>query len=199
MRDEFVGILFAVATFLVLYKGFTVFEDYALNLAGIFLVGVALFPMEWGCGDSCSKFTLHYICAVLFFLSIAYVCIFRASDTLRLIPDKTKVDHYKRAYKIIGVGMVVSPALAIVLSFILQPHSTARATVFFVEAVAVFIFAIYWIVKSVEIHQSNSERSALEGKLTAGPVRMTDMFKEISVARIEPSREGTVDPSVTAT
>jgi hypothetical protein len=62
MRDEFVGILFAVGAFLCLYKGFTTFE-YALNLAGAFVIGVAAFPMEWNCGTSCvpkSRYAWHF-------------------------------------------------------------------------------------------------------------------------------------------
>ncbi len=35
MRNEFVGILFAVGTILFLYQGISRLEDYALNLAGV--------------------------------------------------------------------------------------------------------------------------------------------------------------------
>ena len=41
LRNEFVGILIAVGAFLYLYKGFSRSENFALNLAGIFAVGVA--------------------------------------------------------------------------------------------------------------------------------------------------------------
>ena len=186
MRDEFVGILFTVGAFLILYKGYTNLENYALNLAGVFLVGVAVFPMEWECDNSCSRFSLHGIFAVLFFLLIAYVCLFRASDTLGLIPDQAQVNRYKRAYTLMGLGMVASPAVAVLLSFVLQPHSDARSTIFFVEAVGVFIFGSYWILKSPEIARTKSERCASEGKLTTRQLGVADMFKQISVARIEP-------------
>ena len=170
----------------MLYTGYTTLENYALNLAGAFLVGVAIFPMEWECGNSCGSFSKHGIFAVLFFLSIAYVCLFRASDTLGLIPDQTQVNHYKRAYKLMGAGLVVSPAMAVLLSFILQPHSEARSTVFFVEAIGVWIFGSYWILKSVEIARTNSERFAIQGQLATPQFRAADMFKQISVDRIEP-------------
>lgn len=184
MRDEFVGVLFAVGAFLYLYKGFTTLENYALNLAGVFIVGVAIFPMEWECGDSCKGFSLHGVCAVLFFLSIAYVCIFRASDTLELISDKDKVKRYKKSYKLLGMGMLASPAIAVLLTFFLQPHSEAKSTVFFVEAAGVLIFAWYWILKSREIHLSNAEKAALEGRLATRQYRAADTFKEISVDRV---------------
>jgi hypothetical protein len=45
VRDGFVGALFAIGVFLMLYKGFTAFENWALNLAGGFLLIVALVPM----------------------------------------------------------------------------------------------------------------------------------------------------------
>jgi hypothetical protein len=189
MRDEFVGILFAVGAFLYLYKGFTTLENYALNFAGVFVVGVALVPMEWDCGDSCSRLSVHGTFAVLFFLCISYVCIFRASDTLGLMPDQTNVKHYKNAYKLLGLGMIASPAIAVLLTLILQPHSEARSTIFFVEAVGVLIFASYWILKSREIALSNSEQSAIEGTLTAPPYRAVDVFKQISLERVKPLRK----------
>ena len=56
-RVWFVGGLFAVATFLYLYKGFTVAENIALNLAAILAVGVAVFPMQWNCTTNCGLFS----------------------------------------------------------------------------------------------------------------------------------------------
>jgi hypothetical protein len=85
VRDVFVGSLFAIGVFLMLYKGFTDFENWALNLAGGFLLIVAVVPMAWGCGDACPKFSWHGTASVVFFLSIAYVCIFRSADTLGLM------------------------------------------------------------------------------------------------------------------
>ena len=44
MRDIFVGILFAIGSFLYLYKGFSRQENYALNCAGLLALGIAVFP-----------------------------------------------------------------------------------------------------------------------------------------------------------
>src|SRR5262249_27422314 len=77
MRDLFVGTLFAVGSFLYLYKGFSAAENYALNLAGIFAVGAAVFPLAAPPTAKCEVFTAGYahgICTVLFFVCIAYVC-----------------------------------------------------------------------------------------------------------------------------
>ncbi len=48
-RDIFVGALVALGALLYLYKGFSRDENYVLNLAGAFAVGVAIIPMEWQC------------------------------------------------------------------------------------------------------------------------------------------------------
>ena len=185
MRDVFVGVLMAVGAFLYLYKGFTSLENIALNLAGIFLVGVALFPMEWDCGEACRKFSLHGTFAVLFFLSIAYVCVFRASDTLSLISDEATRKRYKSIYRLQGLGMIASPAIALALTWFLQAGSEMKSWVFFVEAVGVIVFGSYWITKSREIALTHSERRAIEGKLSMRELQASDVFKEVAVDQVE--------------
>lgn len=191
MRDVFVGALIAVGAFLYLYKGFTNLENIALKLAGILLVGVALFPMEWNCGSSCSKFSLHGIFAISFFLCIAYVCIFRASDTLHLIQDQAKAKQYQRTYKWLGLLMIVTPAIALALTWIkriLVPGLELNYWVFLVEAIGVIVFGSYWIIKSREIAITNSERRAIEGKLSARPFHVEDVFKQMPVDQVEGGR-----------
>lgn len=180
MRDQFVGILCAVGAFLYLYKGVTVLENYALNLAGIFVIGVAFFPKVLEGSPAASSISIHGTCAVLFFLSIAYVCIFRASDTLELVQDHIKREYFQKAYKLLGGGMIICPAAAALLTYLL-PHSGERTTIFFVEAFGVIIFALYWVVKSIEITLSNSHKYWLEGRLFTRQYGVADIFKQISV------------------
>jgi hypothetical protein len=186
MRDIFVGFLFAIGFLLYLYKGFTTLENYALNCAGVCLVLVAIFPMEPGGGNTFSKVPLHGVFAFLFFLSIAYVCIFRASDTVDLVPDKTKRKTYKKAYRFIGLGMIASPIIAVLLTIILHPDSNARPTVFVVESFGSFVFGGYWIFKTCEIRLSSAEQSAIEGKLITRQYRGWEVFRQISVDSKEP-------------
>ena len=49
MRNWFVGNLFFVGAAMFLMKGFSQWENWALNIAGIAAPCVALFPMEWPC------------------------------------------------------------------------------------------------------------------------------------------------------
>lgn len=178
MRDILVGILFAIGVFLFLYKGFTTIEDLALDIAGILLVLVALFPVD--------KYAIHDISAVLFFFTIAYVCIFRASDTLELIQDINKRGCYKCIYRSLGLGMIISPVAVVILAFVLEPNSDKRVTIFFIEAVGVLIFGSYWIIKGQEIIKSKADRFVLEGKLAKREGhRLKDLFSTLPVHYVQ--------------
>ena len=190
MRDVFVGVLCAVGIVLYLYKGFTRLENYALNLAGFFVVGAALVPTQADGGASDNSVSLHGTFAVLFFLCIAYVCIFRASDTLSEVRDAQKRKRYRRAYKTMGLAMVVSPLLAVLLTLLLQPGSEMRSTIFVVETFAVLVFGSYWTVKSFEIKGSKVDRRAIQGELGTPEYGPKDAFKQIPVQQEAPGAAG---------
>ena len=172
-RDWFVGCLFAVAAFLYLYKGFSKAENIALNLAAILAAGVAIFPMEWNCGQACGKYSVHGFCAVAMFVCLVYVVWFRSRDTLPLIPDDASRDRYRRMYVSIGAVMLASPVTAFVLNSVI---GTRTSYVFFIEAAGIWAFALYWWVKSAELKRSAATAKALEGEVetarvtTGGPV-----------------------------
>jgi len=177
MRDEFVGILVAIGALLVVYRGYTQLENVALDLAGVFLPGVALVPMREGG----SGLSLHGTFAVLFFLCVAYVCLFRAGDTLGLVANDAVRRRFRVVYRLTGGLMVASPLIAVLLSFLLEPRSPWRAVVFFAEAAGVYVFAAYWIAKSIEIRITDSERLAMVGKLWARRHGLADVFRPIEV------------------
>src|SRR5688572_3707669 len=105
MRDWFVGILFAVGVFLYLYKSYSNNENFALNIAGIMALGIAIFPMEWECGTGCAKYSIHGVCAVLFFICIAYVCVCCSRDTLSLLPNERQRARYRNMYRTLAALM----------------------------------------------------------------------------------------------
>jgi hypothetical protein len=164
MRDKFVGILCAIGLFLYLYKGFSRQENWALNIAGAFALLIALVPTSPDC-EGGKQFSAHEAFAILFFLAIAYVCLFRAADTLSLIRDAQKAERLRTLYRGLGVLMIASPLVAAVLAQSLQPRSPRRSLVFFVETVAVLTFAAYWLVKSRELSATDAEKLALERQL----------------------------------
>jgi hypothetical protein len=186
MRNEFVGVLFAVSALLIAYQGYSDLEDKALNLAGILAVGVALLPMSWPGGPNDGWVSPHGACAVTFFLSIAYVCIFRAGDTVteELIPNPGTRAKYIATYRSLGGAMVLLPTMAWILSTVL--HGTWGT--FFVEAAGIYVFATYWAVKSHETSKSDVDKKAARGRVRAG-VRgqvVTDAVKALPVIVDDP-------------
>lgn len=182
MRDWFVGILFVVGLFLGLYTGYTPIENWLLNVAGVLCVGVAIFPMRWdacemlrNCGgslglSSCVKTTpataqwinLHYFCAVTFFLCLGVVCFTCSKHTLSLVSEP-KRSRYRRTYNLCGTLMALLPVSAWLL-YKTDPEYYI-AYVFWAEFFAVVAFSLYWIVKSLEIRETASEKKALKGTL----------------------------------
>lgn len=163
-RDLFVGGLFAAGACLYLYKGFSTKENVALNLAGVFALFVALLPTAATSADKGLVSTLHKTSAVLFFLCIAYVSLFRSRDTLSLLTP-AKQGRYARLYLWTGLAMIASPLAAVVLSFALDPASRFRTVIFWVETFAVWTFAAYWIIKTSEMSKTKAEKRALDAQL----------------------------------
>jgi len=157
MRDFFVGVLWAIGAFLYLYKGYKYWENIFLNIAGLAAILVSIFPMEWKCGAECHPITIHGTFAVVFFVCIAIVCIFHATYTLCLIDDVRLRRRYTYAYRLAGFAMLVAPAIAYVLAVVLRYRETENYAVFLVEAVGVWIFSIYWIVKTIEIASTQAD------------------------------------------
>lgn len=163
-RDWFVGCIFVVAACLYLYKGFTMAENLALNLAGVFGVAIAVVPMAWNCSD-CGSFSWHGTCAVLMFCCLAYVVWFRAKDTLSLLPESTAA-RYRKRYRMIGLVMLLSPLTAFLMNGFL---GRGKAYVFFVEAAGILAFAAYWVAKIFEFKLSAATRRAVQGELEITP------------------------------
>ena len=171
VRDGFVGLLFVVGGLLGLYKGYSHWEDWLLNAAGVLVVGVALVPMSWpdGCHAQSNALmaaakesaSLHGALAVGFFLCIAAVCIFCARKTLVEVADPTSRRRYANAYRGLGIIMVAAPLLAWLASIVLfEEHAIIVA-----ETFGVFAFGAYWLVKTLELERSNAEQNSLTGEL----------------------------------
>jgi hypothetical protein len=156
MRNYFVGFLFAVGAILYVYKGYTWKENWALNFAGVMAVSVALNPMPWDCAKH--HVTAHGASAILFFVAIAYVCIFQSDDTLVLIKDTKRRAFYKGWYRVLGIIMACSPIFAFIYTAIRQRYDHY---IFSAEMAGIYAFSAYWVVKIREI-QFIGERRALE-------------------------------------
>jgi hypothetical membrane protein len=164
MRNWFVGTLFAVGVCLYLIKGFSRWENIFLTIAGIFAVCVAVFPMPWS-GGKVAGFPMHYVSAVTFFISIAFVCMFCSGKTLKFVPDIPNRDkviaRYKFLYRVLAISMVLSPIAAYAFSEFTGPNRG----VFWAEAFGILAFGIYWLLKTKELSLSDVERRALKGEV----------------------------------
>jgi hypothetical protein len=157
-RGLFTGILFAIGSFLYLYKGFSRLEDRALNCAGVCAVGVALCPMYAQPGYIPHSNYFHFTFAVLMFVCMAITAIFCHEQTVRWIDDKDRRRRYKNAYHVIGVFMVLFPVTGFALAHWLRE---SPAIVYWIEATGIWSFSAYWYVKSRELEGTESEAKAL--------------------------------------
>jgi hypothetical protein len=169
MRNWFVGNLFFIGAAMFLLKGFSKWENWALNLAGLAAPCVALFPMEWPCrtpGFSIHSF--HFPSAITFFVSAGFTCIFCSEKTLREIrnpspEDKKKISIFRVWYRLLGIAMVVLPVLAWIFAY------NSGHLGFWLEMAGVCAFGTYWLVKTIELHWSQVEHKALTGVLEMNP------------------------------
>lgn len=168
MRDVFVGALCAVGVALYLYKGFSRAENLTLNVAGVLAVCVALFPTS-DCSERTFVNYVHAVSAIIFFLCLAYVSVFRASDTLSLVRDTSRAKRLQSLYRTLGVVMIASPVGALVFAWLVHSPGSKSSTVFFVEAFGVWAFGAYWLAKSWEVKQTSADRAASEGILREAP------------------------------
>lgn len=153
LRDVFVGLLFAIGTSLYLYKGFSRLENVLLNCAGLFEIGIGLFPMGRYCGTHCAVFSPHGLCAVGFFVCIAAVAWGCCDDTLQYVDDAKIRARYRRLYRFLALAIVAVPVAVYVLRSLL---GMAQTYVFFIELAATWVFAAYWMVKSIELQRTHS-------------------------------------------
>jgi hypothetical protein len=85
MRVFFVGGLWAIGSFLILYRGFSETENWLLNFAGASAIGVAIIPMKAPCANCAiaDSSTWHLGLAATLLLLVALVAWFCNEDTLR--------------------------------------------------------------------------------------------------------------------
>lgn len=165
VRNWFVGLLFFIGTSIFAIRGFSIWEDWLLNIACVGAIGVALNPMPWPVGTG--PVSIHYVCAMTFFGCSGLTCIFCADKTLKEIPpcaDRERViARYKRVYWLLGVGMFALPGAAFFFS-----RGTSHAT-FILEVAGVSAFGAYWLVKTAELRRSEVERRIMQGTVQLNP------------------------------
>lgn len=153
MGDVFVGLLCAVAIFLFTYKGHEkekedLFSDsFTGNVACIFALGVAFFPTAKENAIQSTVSWVHYICAGLFFSSLAYFSLVQFTKTkgkttsMKLIRNKV--------YKTCGWTIVFSIIMLLIYN-IPVIKTVVKDTYYFItfEIISLWAFAFSWLVKA---------------------------------------------------
>lgn len=170
MREVFVGILSALAIFLVCYKGPQKWDVLAAKIAGAFALMVALFPTheksreasDTGirAPDSVTLFSgphrfdpdfvgyVHYSAAAVFFITIALMSFFLFTKSGGGEPTPRKLLRNK-VYQACGVAILLAIA-SIAFDKLVLDEAWSRGTsfVFWMETIAVTAFGISWLTKA---------------------------------------------------
>jgi hypothetical protein len=154
MRNWFVGLLFAIGAILHANKGHTEKENWALSLAGIFAVCIALFPMPWICKPD-GSISPHGFCAMAFFACIAFVSLVCSRDTVQLLKPERRT-FYRNCYWLWGALMVVAPTTA--YCFNKYGFHTGSA-IYWAEFCGIYAFGLYWVTKTFEIKEIQREQT----------------------------------------
>ena len=153
-RNIFVGVLSAIAVFLILYKGYRKLEDYILDIAGISIAGVAFFPIDKTGDSSGFSGSAHGIFAVTFFICIFIVCVFMSEETLKELQDEDRKRNFRRLYRLCAGVMIGAVILAVISQFFSAELIDAlhmNSGTFWFEAVSVWTFSAFWYIKTREI------------------------------------------------
>ena len=165
-RVVFVGVLFALGFFLILYRGFSSTENWTLNIAGLSALIVALFPTKTpayctNCASNAYSFYVHYAAAIVLFVCIAFVAWACSEETLVQLPEP-KRRYFRMGYYALAIIMVVTPAAVITMTYIFGIY---HKWIFIVETVGIVMFSAYWALKSYELSMSKAEKKAMMGQM----------------------------------
>jgi hypothetical protein len=161
MGNVFTGTLCGVALFLFSYNGFDRWDRISSNLAAVFALGVAFFPMN--VDRACKACTLgniisrdvqpwrdyvHFTSASLLFFTLACMSLFLFTKTQPGKRPTHKKQQRNIIYRVCGIVMLAAMVLAFgyqkgwITKVLPLPHST-----FFMETVMLWSFGFSWLVK----------------------------------------------------
>ena len=159
-RVIFVGVLFALGACLIVYQGFTRLEDWLMNGAGLFALLVAIFPMYPETGYISVSRTVHFTSALALFVCLGATALLCNESTLKWMTDPIAKARFKRAYQVIGILMILFPAIGYGLAILFGVESDY---VFWIETAGIEIFATYWLLKNIELAMSGAESKIMRG------------------------------------
>lgn len=159
VRNIFVGALCALGLFLIAYVGYDLGDRLVTDAAGVFAVGVAMFPTKPTVASppsvTCQTVAqlstreqvvgdIHVVSAALMFVFLAWMAI-RFTNTDKP-PYRQKLLR-NRIYQICAIVIVVCLAAAVITTLLPASVTGNFPWLFLWEAVAIFAFGFSWFVK----------------------------------------------------
>jgi hypothetical protein len=163
MRDLLVGLLCFVSIFLITYKGETKGENYVTIFTGITSLLVALFPCynENYKDIKVSLFQIypqysdkiHLISACLFFFFLGFISFVFFAEAKQVKSQLIK-RNIRILYKISGI-IIWLCLLGLIVHHFSRENSFLNGpyTTILLEAIALFIFGITWLIKGIQIKE----------------------------------------------
>lgn len=152
MRDIYVGAMFACGVVLLAYRGYDRVDRIAGGVAGVTAIGVGLLPTapDGATGEQQAVGVVHVVLAAVFFLSLAFFCLFLFTRT-----NKTQITVRKlwrnRVYIASGITILVCLVLIVVFGYFLDDLTRAWHPTLWLESAAVMAFGIAWLTKGEAI------------------------------------------------
>jgi len=159
-RNIFVGVQCAIGLFLIAYVGYDLGDRVITDLAGVFALGVALFPTKPTVASppsvTCQTVAqlstrqqvvgdIHLVFAGLTFAFLAWMAI-RFTNTDKLQPSPQKLLR-NRIYLICAIVIVLCLAALVITSLLSASVKGPFPWIFLWEAVGIFAFGVSWFVK----------------------------------------------------
>jgi hypothetical protein len=149
VRGVLVGSLCAIGVFLFAYRGYGGWDDALTDAAGLFAIGVALFPTAPVNPSARARDIgyVHLTCAGLLFAVLAVIALWQFTKTE---PGTERTAQKKRrdlVYRICGIVIAVCLVLVPIESLVIGAPIQRFRPLFWLEAVAVVAFGVAWLVK----------------------------------------------------
>lgn len=155
MGDVFVGVLVSIGLMFLCYNGYDDRDAISARIAGIAVIGVALFPTsnDGVCGfANHANFgdisTVHFTCAAIFFLTLAYMSYFLFTKSTSEPSKKQTLRN--QIFRSCGI-VIFCCILFLLLYFFITPLKeflNYAKPVFVAETIALIAFGLSWIIKS---------------------------------------------------
>ncbi|MBI1343545.1 MAG: hypothetical protein GC171_11480 [Terrimonas sp.] len=167
--DLFVGILCAVALFLLSYKGYPgePVDNLLTSLAGICALGIAFLPTNDNSADSCAIFHLpldkarniaHYSFAAVFFLLLAAISYFLFTKSKGEKTNRKLLRN--KIYR--SCGLLIFFFIALIAVYNIFPESfrwlDPYKPVFWLEWLALIAFGSSWLIKGELMLKDKSDK-----------------------------------------